>query len=221
MSIDLASAAAFTYVGLPIGSGGAHGLGRMSVAKAYEATERFVATCTTVTHRSEPRVTLQQVPELNLPSSIPTALRHAFGDSRGGPTTAERGLELLSEIAPQPTNQWGMAPVWFVSSTTVQLNDPATGAPIPGQEPAAFNGVEYEWKVPLGLSQVRLMLDNRASLGVELCIPNTDPDVLGRVVPWLQEHLPFRFGAKHWRAWLPTKTGSFVARRMPDPLKAS
>lgn len=218
MPVDLAAAAAFTYVGLPVGSGGAHGLGRMGMDKAYAVTEQFIATCATVTDRTEPRVKLRQVPELDIPESITTAVRNVFGDQDGGRTSAERGIELLEQIAPQPTNEWGMAPVRFVSTATVQLNDPATGAPLPGQDPSAFNGVEYEWSVPLGLSQVRLMLDNRASLAVELCIPNSDPGVLCRVAPWLQENLPFRLSAKHWRAWFPTKTGSFLARRMPDPL---
>lgn len=219
MSVDLASAAAFTYVGLPIGSGGAHGLGRMSHAKAYAVTEQFIEKCTTVTQRDEPLLKLQQVPELDVPESITTAVREVFGGPSGGRTSAERGIRFLEEIAPQPTNAWGMAPVWLFSQATVQINDPATGAPLSGQDPAAFNGVEYVWSVPLGRSHVRLILNNRASLAVELCVPNSDPNVLRRVVPWLQENLPFRFSAKHWRAWIPTNSGTFVARKMPDPLK--
>jgi hypothetical protein len=71
--------------------------------------------------------------------------------------------------------------------------------------------------VPLGTSSIHLTLHTHATLGIELCIPDADDEVVRRVVPWLQESLPFTFSPKQWRAWTPTKSRSFKARRMAAP----
>jgi hypothetical protein len=145
-------------------------------------------------------------------------LKRRFGEY--GQIKADRvsdALDFLDEIHPQRADRWGMTQIWFSVSSTFRILDPATGQPLPGQDPARFHGVQYEWNVPLGTSSLRLTLENHASLGIELCIPDAHEEVLDRVVPALQEHLPFRFSPKQWRAWKPTKTGSFAARRMAPP----
>jgi hypothetical protein len=216
--------AAITYIGLPISSGGAHSLGRMSRRVASERTMNFLRTCTQPVDPITYSFDVHDVPELPPVSRLERELKHRFGQYfavrqylavQGA--RVDEALDFLDEIDPQPTNQWGMAPIWFTATSKFQILDPATGHPLPGQDPKRFKGVEYEGGVALGTSGLRLILDNHARIAIELCLPDPDDAVLRRVVPWLQEYLPCTLSSKQWRAWTPTKAGSFKARRIPAP----
>jgi hypothetical protein len=212
---------AVTYIGLPIASGGAHSLGRMSRRVAFERTMSFLQTCTEPVEPIAYSFSLNDVPELSPVPRLELQLRWRFRNF--GIVPAQRvgdALDFLDEIHPQPTNRWGMSPIWFWARTTFRILDPATGQPLPGQEPALFNGVEYEFAVPLGSSGLRLILENHSRIGIELCLPNADDDLLRRVVPWLQRHLPCKLSPKQWRTWTPTRTSSFKARKMTAPRTA-
>jgi hypothetical protein len=154
------------------------------------------------------------------PPRLPEAereLKKRFRDpARLAASEVADALTFLDEIAPQPTNQ-GLAPIWLRVGSNFQIKDPATGRAFPGQDQERYRGVEYASSAPLGTSGLLLSLHNYASLAVNLCIPDPDQDTLGRVVPWLQEQLPFRLSPTQWRIWSPTKTGSFRARRMLVP----
>ena len=209
--------AAVTYIGLPISSGGAHSLGRMSRRVAFEKTVAFLQTCTEPVAPITYSFDVLDVPELPaLPRlQLQGKLIRRFGHSgRLAEGRVGDALDFLDEIEPQPTNQWGMAPVWFTLSSGFRIRDPATGRPLPGQDSNRFRGVEYEYRVPLGTSGLRLILHTRAHLGIELCLPDADDDLLHRVVPWLGQHLPCQLSPKQWRAWTSTKSGSFKARKL-------
>ena len=215
---DLAPRAAVTYVGLPIRSGGAHSLGRMSRRDAHERSVAFLLACTEPVGAIQYAFKMSDPPELGPVPRLERELRRRF--RRDGEVPMQRvgdALDFLDDIDPQPTNRWGMAPVWFWMTSTFRILDPVSRRPLPGQSPARFQGVEYEWRVPLGTSGMRLILHNTASIGLELCIPTADDETLRRVVPWLQLHLPFRLSPKHWRAWTLTKAGSWEARKIRIP----
>lgn len=213
---------AITYIGLPVASGGAHSLGRLSRRDAYQRTTDFLHACTEPVGPNVYSFRVFDVPELEPIVRLEQELEVRFGDYLDGPghyrAIPERlvgeALDFLDEIDPQPTNRWGMAPIWFWVAADFRILDPATGRPIPGQDPSRFSGAEYDWRVPLGSSRLRLILHNQAQIGIELCLPDADKDALGRLIPWLQQHLPFRLSPKHWRAWTPTKSGGFMARRL-------
>jgi hypothetical protein len=217
-------ASAVTYVGLPIGSGGAHSLGRMSRQVAYERTTSFLQTCTELVSPTQYTFQVHDVPELSRQVDLEVELERRFGQGKRVSVPANRvdeALELLDDIHPQPTNQWGMAPIWFRAQSSFQIVDPATGHVLSGQHAERFAGAEYVWSVPLGTSDLSLILNNSASLGIDLCIPDADSELLQRIVPWLQDHLPFKMSAKQWRSWTPTKSGSFKSRRMAAPKSAA
>jgi hypothetical protein len=216
--------AAITYIGLPISSGGAHSLGRMSRRVAYERTVSFLRTCTKPADPITYSFAVLDVPELPPVPRLERELKRRFGQYFAVQQhlavqneRVDEALDFLDEIDPQPTNQWGMAPIWFSATSNFQILDPATGDPITGQDPKRFKGVEYEGGVPLGTSGMRLILDNHARIAIELCLSDPDDALLRRVVPWLQEYLPCKLSPKQWRAWTPTTTGSFKARRISAP----
>ena len=208
---------AVTYIGLPIDSGGAHGLGTLGFRDAYEKTSAFIDACTVEISPRTQRFLFPDVPELEEKLEWKRDFRKRFGgwgrsEVRVSDDGVEAALSFLEEVDPQPQNPWGMAPLWFTTSWQIHLRDPATDEPYPGQDAGRFDGTEYAWRVPLGVSHVRLILSNKASLGIELCIPDLDDAGLAILIPALQEHAPFRFSAKQWRRWTPTTTGTFASR---------
>ena len=199
---------AVTYEGLPISSGGAHSLGRMTGRTAYETTMSFLRTCTLPMGPIDYSFTVRRVPELAPARDLELKLERRFG--RGSVLVlhedeVDDALEFLEDVHPQPTNQWGMAPLGFRAKAKCSLLDPETDRPLPGQTDELFARVGYS-------NQLELRLDNRAALGIEFCIPEPDDLVLSRMLPWLQEHLPCNLSPKHWRAWRPTKSGSLRPR---------
>lgn len=206
---------AVTYVGLPISSGGAHSLRRIDRRVAHERTTAFVGTCTELVAPPEYSFAVHDVPELPPEPSFDRELRRRFGKAEVVEEhRVSDALDFLDEIDPQPTNRWGMEPIWFSESFDFRILDPSGRHPLPGQVRERFHGAEYEWGVPLGSSHLRLILNNGASIAIELCIPDADDALLNRMIPWLQRHLPFKFSPKQWRAWTATKSGSFKSRRL-------
>ena len=178
----------------------------------------FLDACTEPLGATEYRFDITHPPELRPVPKLENELRRRFGDyARVKAERVADALDFLDDIDPQPTNRWGMAPIWFWTLSKFRVLDPSTGRPLRGQDPGRFHGVEYAWQVPLGTSSIHLTLHTHATLGIELCIPHVDEEVLQRVVPWLQEYLPFKFSPKQWRKWTPTKARSFKARKMTAP----
>jgi hypothetical protein len=193
----------------------------MSRRHAFERTVDFLSACTEPVGALTYAFMLPEVGGPGRPPRLPEAelqLKRRFRDpARLAAHEVADPLTFLDEIAPQPTSQWGLAPIWFRVGSNFRIKDPATGRPLRGQDQERYRGVEYAGTVPLGTSGLGLSLHNHASLAINLCIPDADQDTLDRVVPWLQEHLPFRLSPKHWRVWTRTRTGTFRARRMSAP----
>jgi hypothetical protein len=101
----------------------------------------------------------------------------------------DEALRFLEEIDPQPANRWGTARLWLRAECTFRVRDPDTGTALPGQDSDRYGGFEYEWRVALGTSRLALNLSNRASLAIDLCLPDADDDTLARVVPWFHPNL--------------------------------
>ena len=206
---------AVTYVGLPISSGGAHSLGRMTRRAAYERTMGFLKTCTDPVGAPSFSIAFLNVPHLAPQPKLKEAAVRLFGQSGDiAPSRVGEALDFLDAIDPQPTNRYGMAPVWFLMKAQFRLLDPATQRPLPGQDPDRFRGAEYVWSVSLGSSRLQLSLHNHAALAVDLCIPDATDGLLRRVIPWLQRNLPFKLSPTQWRSWTQTSRGSFRSRKL-------
>jgi hypothetical protein len=208
MSNQLDSAVA--YDGLPIGSGGAHGLGRLAPREALDALRRFLASC------AQPLLLtsyfdLPFTPELTVSAWVAAAIEGRFPKvgvhHPVAPSEIDDAIALLESISPQPRNPWGMSPVWLSVVADVRLLSPVGGGIWPGQDPSLFGDFRTPGGVRLGASQLRLILESKAKLGLSLSIPQaTDADV-AIIVPWLQKHLPCRLSDKQWTRWSLTKNG--------------
>jgi hypothetical protein len=175
---------AVTYEGLPLASGGAHRLGRLGVREAYTRTRDFIAACALVT--SGPVFTLDEGAERTILS---------------GEGQVDDALWLY-EQHPSGTGGVSLRIEW-----DIEIVDPVTALPFPGQGTRRFPGLGFN-------SRVTLVFDPRASLSIELCIPDLDDDRLRVLLPVLQAHAPFRFSAKAWRRWTATPAGAFVPRKI-------
>jgi hypothetical protein len=210
-----AQPSAVTYVGLPIASGGAHSLGRMSRRTAYERTSSFLTTCTELVTPPRYSFRVNQVPGLSTDPRFERELQRRFrnnSDLLDGEMPA--ALDYMDAIDPQPTNAYGMAPVWLTVTCAFRLLDPKTARPLPGQDPQRYYGTLFERDLPLGSSRLRLSLHNQAVFSIDLFIPDSGDETLARVIPWLQQNLPFRMSQKHWKVWTPTKSRSFKGRKL-------
>ena len=201
---------AVVYDGMPISSGGAHGLGRIEARDAHAGWLGFLAACTRPAN-VHCYFDLPQTPELTVEPSVRARIAEVFpADRRRYPVPDDRvneALDLLTSFEPQPTNPWGMAPVWLRFSADFRLMRPGAAELWPEQEPERFGYFETPTGVRLGASRTNLSLQARRSMGMLLSIPNATDADLAVLVPWLQDHLPFRLSAKHWSRWTLAKNG--------------
>jgi hypothetical protein len=212
------------YDGLPISSGGAHGLGAISASNAYAAWLHFLDVCTAPsTVRSW--FDFPQTPDLAAPRQLVRSVNKAFPqDSRYSgryavsPDRISEALMLFESFEPLPTNQWGMAPIWLWFAADFRLRTPNSSELWPGQDPALFGHFETPGGVSLGASSARLSLQGKRSFGLSLSIPNATDSDLREVVPWLQSALPMRLSSKHWTRWTLTKSHrSYGGRKITPP----
>jgi hypothetical protein len=200
---------AVVYDGLPISSGGAHGLGRTTAYAAHSAWSRFLSACTSpgpITCYFDLPVT----PELTVEPHVRELISRTFpATGPRFPVPPERvteALDLLSALEPQPTNPWGMASVWLRFSANFALRSP-DGEVWPGQDPSGFGFFETPTGVRLGASTANLNLEARRSMGLLLSVPDATDADLAVMVPWLQSHLPFRLSPRQWTRWTLAKNG--------------
>lgn len=188
----------------------------MSRRTAYERTSSFLARCTELITQPRYSFRVHQVPDLRSDPRFERDLQERFpnpSDLHHGEMAA--ALDYMDAIDPQPTNAYGMAPVWLTVTCAFRLLDPKTARPLPGQDSQRYLGTLFEPDLPLGSSRLALSLHNQAAFSIDLFIPDSRDETLARVIPWLQQNLPFKMSQKHWKVWTPTKSRSFKGRRLP------
>jgi hypothetical protein len=215
---------AVVYDGLPISSGGAHALGRISVRDAFDAWHRFLESCT----EGSPITCwfdFPATPGLAVDPELVGRVESAFAGGPGGrhPVPLDRvdtALSLFESLEPLPVNQWGMAPVWLWFTSEFRMRSPTSPDVWPGQDPGRFGEFQTPSGVLLGASSSRLILQAKRSIGLSLSIPEASDTDLAEIVPWLQAALPMRLSAKHWTRWTLTKNGRSYRGRKIAPVSA-
>lgn len=218
-----------TYDGLPASAGGAHSLRAKRPHKAYEGVQTFLdAAALTV---GAPEMSFQ------LWTGGPPEIAHrfeAFATAHlGGPQSRQRThtewrvlpenidatLDALSSADSRAVTGYGHPLASLVWNAQVALVDPVTGTPYEGIDPDAFGRFAVDgYGRLLGASGVRAMFGTTASsLSLWLAFPADDR--LHEAAADVQQHLPFRLSAKHWRRWRATNDGqSHRATKIMSPL---
>jgi hypothetical protein len=210
---------AVVYDGLPISSGGAHGLGRVSARSAHAAWRGFLDRCT---EPSPVRCWFEfpATPGLLADRGIVGAVEREFPRGDDGRHVVawhrvELALSLFESFEPLPVNASGMAPVWLRFTADFRVRLPDGSRVWPDQDPARFGRFETPGGIRLGASSTRLLLQAKRSLGLGLSIPEASDSDLAQIVPWLQAALPMRLSPKHWTRWTQTKSGlSYRGRKI-------
>ena len=228
------------YDGLPVASGGGHGLGRLDTQQAWVATLGFLRVCTTAVGPRHLTLSLNSVEDTEptlihrLTESAVAALglypsphsRREYG-SGGASLIWNLSLEDASaavawrqSLGPLEAN-WLGGPVLLVIDFAFRFRAGADGPELPYQGGACYLGQAYDgYGALLGESVCRLSLSSRNTLSVLFFLPFEAPGPeLWQYVAFLQSRLPFRFSAKHWKHWQLTKKGTaYVGRRIKSPV---
>lgn len=217
-----------TYDGLPTSSGGAHGLRARSPETALTQVHAFLDACTVPEVPARWEFQVSTAGDADATATLVAATRDALGGPqqkasthtswRVDPTTVSAALDVLAAAGPGAVTRYGHPLASLTCTAPVLLLNPATHVAYPGISPQELgeHAVDGYGRL-LGASGVRATLGTSASrLSLWLNLPGDD-----RLVPGaqhIQEHLPFRLSAKHWRRWRPTRTGGYRSTREPSPL---
>ncbi|PTR31531.1 hypothetical protein C8K36_101562 [Rhodococcus sp. OK519] len=226
---SIASPEVVTYDGLPASAGGAHSLRAKRPDKAFGHLQGFMGACI------EPVSSPSWVFEIAAGGeAAPTASLVGLASERfGGPRHRSRthtewnvrpdvvndALEVLAAAGPDAVTTHGRSLAALTCSTPVRLVDPDVGAPYPDITPDAFGCFVVDgYGRILGDSGIRATLGTAgSSLSLWLNLPADERLAAG--ARHLQDNLPFRLSAKHWRVWRPTRSGdSYRSTRIPSPL---
>lgn len=205
-------ASAVAYDGLPISSGGAHRLRRLSARQAFAAWRDFLNARTSdstfngyfeLAHR--PDLTVDPAAERRVLAAFPGPIVQA---------RVTEALDLFADLEPQPTNR-GLAAVELSFRSEFQIHRPGTSEVWLGQEHERFGDFETPAGMRLGVSGSSLRLAARFTMSLQLTLPEASDSDVAEAVPWLEAALPMRLSQKHWTRWTLTKNGkSYRGKRL-------
>ena len=227
-----------SYTGLPISSGGAHGLRQRNPHKAYETLKSLLSVCEQIgpldigfrcdglgyDWENDPHV-----PEDLRARTRPLVERvhEVFPPNPSGKSyirvpveRLEEALELMASLQPQPMDKYKCVPVWFFISAEFFLLDPDTGRALPGQVPYTGDIRHQRFGPPHNCSsRAGLSIDYTAHLSLDLLAPAETEAVAVRSLARVQKPLPFKLSKKHWLTLTKPKRGTnYVRRKIPSPL---
>src|SRR5215469_10229082 len=159
--VDQLEESAVAYDGLPISSGGAHALGRISAREALGAWLGFLDM------RAEASpigcwFDFPMTPRLPAGAEVARLISREFPGGRGRHRVpwdrVDHALSVFESLEPLPANEWGMAPVWLWFMADFRIRSPGSQELWPGQDPDRFGRFVTPAGVQLGASSTRLIL---------------------------------------------------------------
>jgi hypothetical protein len=236
-----ARAGLISYDGLPVGSGGGHGLGRLGPHEAWSATVDFMRACTTASPPRDVTLTINSVEdtEPGLPDRVRESAvaalgvypapndRRSYGNTKGEtllwrlpPQQAAAAVAWRHSLGRLPSN-WLGGPVVISMDWKLRFTAAADSRELPNQGATAYLAQPYDgYGTVLGESACRLTLSSQSKLSTVFFLPFEAPGPeLWQYAAFLQSKLPFQFSPKHWKHWRLTKGGtSYVGHKIRDPV---
>jgi hypothetical protein len=208
------------YDGLPIRSGGGHGIQRLDSVAALDAWRAFLDICT-----HNPAVqTRFEIDESRKPSrAVLRQLKSQFGDQHEWltpwypfpPSRLNEALAWLERVLPVVTHADGQSSVQLAADANFHLRR-ADGGVWEGQESEQFGNFTTPGGALLGVSATRLTLSAQRSMSLTLSLPLATDEEAKQARSWLQPHLPFRISDKHWTRWTLDANGRTYRPRRLD-----
>ena len=220
-----------TYDGLPVSSGGAHKLKMRGPRAAWSATETFLKNCTD--YNSPSSLFVELLEEKKISDSFSKSFKRRFSKQFGTPRTRKLGhatglqwdvsKEMLTNLVDlletsQPFPEYPLCPLTINLSADFRLVNPKTRSVLAHQDRAEYLNFEAGYHLFLGLSTLYAILSSKSTVSVFFSLPYEDvTKELRGFVQFLQEHLPFRFSAKHWKIWKVNQAGTgYVGRKISN-----
>lgn len=219
-----------TYDGLPASAGGAHSLRTKHPHQAFERVQRFADACTEPASAGSWTFEVWSGGPPVLTEQLVAVATETFGGACHRAPTHSRwnvsaesvttALDALVAAGPDAVTAYGHSVAALIHSAPVRLVDPVVGVAYPDLTPDAFGRFAVDgYGRLLGGSGIRASVGSAASsLSLWLNLPADER--LSPGARHLQDHLPFRLSAKHWRLWRPTRSGdSYLGNRIPSPVR--
>jgi len=216
-----------TYDGLPGSAGGAHSLRVKRPDVAFQRLQTFLESCTEPVSLPSWTFEIYQSGPSEPTAQLSSFATELFGGPRYKaqthtewnvpPGSVNEALDAL--VGSDAVTTHGRSLAALTCSTPVRLIDPNTRAPYPDITPDAFGRFAVDgYGRTLADSGIRATLGNAASsLSLWLHLPADER--LSSGARHLQDHLPFRLSAKHWRLWRPNRSAdSYRSNKIPSPV---
>lgn len=226
-----------TYEGLPFSSGNAHHFRSKKLKASWSQFERLLAECTDCI---APVLCIEHCVSKELPEEfrirIESDLLERFGKPEHCSTVSgaaeecrnkwvvprDRVVEALDWMqaqCPLPAYSIG-APLCLTVSAQFKFRDPDSGKVFPFQGFEIYDTRGYWREHAIGMSSIFLRLSEKSTCVLLLTLPFPEPsEAVVAFVAKIQERLPFRLSAKHWKWWRMNKKGTGYYDRRVDVLK--
>ncbi len=213
-----------SYEGLPLNSGGAHGLGKKTVTESYNATIEFLKLYADSSSPYEIRLTLYKDKSFNY-RQLKWKLMKLFGFFPNSSSwdminyrqklwtwkikwnEIKECLDILQEHSDLPDHPNG--PLTLSILWNFRLIDPLTKIKLPNQE--LIPTLDFR----IHNSRILLTLKKKSTLSIWLAFPlDSEDEVFKKYVKDLITHLPIKPSEKHWRIWTQSEKGNWTPRKV-------
>lgn len=213
-----------SYDGLPVNSGGAHGLGKKTVTESYTDTLYFLKMYADTVFPHEIGLTLYKDKSFNYRKLkwklmkrfglFPKSSSWDMGDYKQRFWTWKlksneiaEGLDILVKNSDLPEHQFG--PLTISILWHFKFVDPMTKERIPNQE--LIPTLDFR----IHNSRALLTLKKKSTLSVWFAFPfESDNGEFEIYIKELVKHLPFKPSAKQWRLWTKGDKGNWTPKKV-------
>jgi hypothetical protein len=219
-----------TYDGLPISSGGAHGLRTRSPKVALEQVRDFLRICTdnsipsdvfveVILSRSfQNQFTVPLVERLT--AQLGTAIRrHAGAEDIAyrWKLTADQideHVELIRHACPLPRHPFKIQPFVVAALFKFRLVSQETNVALPSQDVAYYGNFSPRPGQLMGESQLYARISEHSTVSLFLNFPFEEPsESFLAAAAYVQANLPFLLSPIHWKQWRLRKRGTGYSGR--------
>jgi hypothetical protein len=221
-----------TYDGLPISSGGAHGLRTRSPKVALEQVRDFLRMCTDNSSPSDVFVEVIVSRSFQKEFTVPLAerltahlgtpiWRHAGAEDIAHRWTLtahqiDEHVELIAQACPLPRHPFKIQPFVVAALFKFRLVSQETNVALPCQDVAYYGNFSPRPGQLMGESQLYARISERSTVSLFLNFPFQErSESFLAAAAYVQANLPFLLSPNHWKQWRSTKRGSkYLGRRI-------